>query len=67
MNPKNENLPERPFYFYARNGELEAIRLGKWKLHTKKSIGWNEKSEGSFLVSLYDLSFYSEKPEISLQ
>jgi len=66
MNPKNENLPERPFYFYARNGELEAIRLGKWKLHTKKSIGWNEKSEGSFLVSLYDLeNDVSEKTNVA--
>lgn len=55
MNPKAENLPERPFLFYARNGELEAIRLGKWKLHTKKSIGWDIKSEGTFQVSLYDL------------
>lgn len=54
-NPMEENLPERPFLFYARNGELEAIRLGKWKLHTKKSIGWNENLAGGFEISLYDL------------
>ena len=53
--PETNKLPERPFFFYARNGELEAVRLGKWKLHLKKSIGWNEKSEGKFQVALYNL------------
>jgi len=50
------SIPERPFYYYARNGELEAIRLGKWKLHNKKSIGWNSKKDGEFPISLYNLS-----------
>jgi len=54
-NPDSTILPERPFFYYARNGELEAVRLGKWKLHTKKSNGWNTKNDGEFLVSLYDL------------
>jgi len=53
--PETNRLPERPFFFYARNGNLEAVRLGKWKLHLKKSIGWNEKSDGEFQVALYNL------------
>ena len=56
LDPDAKTLAERPFYFYARNGELEAIRLGEWKLHLKKSIGWNEKSEGEFQVALYNLN-----------
>jgi arylsulfatase A-like enzyme len=46
-------LPERPFYYYARNGELEAVRIGKWKLHMAKSIGW--PSDQTFETALYDL------------
>lgn len=53
--PKSTIVPVRPFYFYARNGELEAIRLGKWKLHKEKSIGWNIKLHGVFPLSLYNL------------
>lgn len=53
--PEIKNLPERPFFFYARNGKPEAIRLGKWKLHLAKSRGWDEKSNGTFPVSLYNL------------
>ena len=53
LNPETSILPERPFYYYARNGKPEAIRLGKWKLHIDKSIGWNSKEE--FPVSLYNL------------
>ena len=56
LDPDAKTLAERPFYFYARNGVLEAIRLGEWKLHLKKSIGWNEKSEGEFQVALYNLN-----------
>ena len=48
-------MRERPFYYYARNGEPEAVRLGKWKLHIKKSIGWNAGEKGAFPVSLYNL------------
>ncbi|MCP3931525.1 MAG: sulfatase [Bacteroidetes bacterium] len=53
--PENTQLPDRPFYFYARNGKPEAVRLGKWKLHVAKTIGWDKKSNGEFPVSLYDL------------
>ena len=54
-NPDTGYLTERPFYYYARNGNIEAMRLGKWKLHIKKSIGWNVKKEGDFELALYDL------------
>ena len=54
-NPKSTNLPDRPLYFYARNGKPEAVRLGKWKLHITKTLGWNVKEDGEFPVSLYDL------------
>ncbi|WP_186758121.1 sulfatase family protein [Echinicola salinicaeni] len=53
--PEKENLPDRPFYYYARNGKVEGIRLGKWKLHIEKSIGWNQEENGTFKVSLYNL------------
>jgi len=53
--PESIILPERPFYYYARNGDLEAIRYGKWKLHIKKSKGWNKKIKGVFKVALYNL------------
>jgi arylsulfatase A-like enzyme len=53
FDPGESNLLERPFYYYARNGKLEAVRMGKWKLHTAKSIGWN--SDQAFEPALYDL------------
>jgi arylsulfatase A-like enzyme len=53
---KGEALAEpRPFLYYSRNGNPEAIRLGKWKLHIDKQIGWNKSELGDFEVSLYDL------------
>ncbi len=55
QDPESTRLEERPFYFYARNGEAEAVRLGKWKLHIKKSIGWDAGEKGVFPVSLYNL------------
>tara|TARA_R110001592_G_scaffold363394_1_gene687407 strand:+ start:49303 stop:50643 length:1341 start_codon:yes stop_codon:yes gene_type:complete len=55
LTPEKTILPERPFFFYARNGDLEAVRLGKWKLHLKKSIGWNENADGEFQIALYNL------------
>lgn len=51
----NKRLVDEPFYYYARNGALEAVRLGKWKLHINKSLGWNLKGQGEFPISLYDL------------
>ncbi len=55
LHPKSTKLPERPFYYFARNGEMEAVRMGKWKLHIKKSIGWNLDKNGVFPISLYNL------------
>lgn len=55
LRPDKVTIKERPFYFYARNGELEAVKLGKWKLHIKKSIGWDETAKGIFPTSLYNL------------
>ncbi|SHI58391.1 Arylsulfatase A [Arenibacter nanhaiticus] len=51
-NPTSE-LQEYPLYYYATNGSVEAVRLGKWKLHIAKSIGYD--SNKNFPVSLYDL------------
>ena len=72
-NPATTTLSERPFYFFARNGDLEAIRLGKWKLHISKSKGWNEQNNGKFQESLYNLdtdigekkNLISQYPEIA--
>jgi len=55
IQPNVMKLPERPFYYYARNGKLEAARLGKWKLHISKSSGWNSEKNGQFPVSLFNL------------
>lgn len=69
-NPTATELHERPFYYYARDGKCEAVRLGKWKLHINKTIGWKSKDE--FSVILYNLdedisekvNLASENPEI---
>ncbi|WP_215223909.1 sulfatase family protein [Echinicola shivajiensis] len=53
--PEKQNLPERPFYYYARNGKVEAVRLGKWKLHIEKSSSWNDQENGAFPISLFNL------------
>lgn len=54
-NPKSVKLKERPLYFYARNGDLEAVRLGDWKFHISKSLGWSVEENGSFKEALYNL------------
>ncbi len=51
--PESIKLEDRPLYFYARNGDLEAIRYGKWKLHVAKSRGWT--SSTPFEIALYNL------------
>ena len=55
MHPNSEKLEERPLYYYARNGDLEAVRLGDWKLHISKSRGWNIEKDGEFKTALYNL------------
>ena len=68
LSPEAIKLPERPFYYYARNGKIEAIRFGKWKLHIEKSRGWNEKIDGVFQVSLYNLELdIAEKNNVANQ
>ncbi|PCE63749.1 sulfatase family protein [Sediminicola luteus] len=52
---KLKKLPERPYFFYGRAGELEAVRLGKWKLHRAKTRGWDVKKQGAFTLALYNL------------
>jgi len=54
-NPEAVSLPDRPFYYWSRDGEIEAVRLGDWKLHIKKTRGWNKEEQGDFPVSLYNL------------
>ena len=54
-NPESAKLNKRPFYYYARNGDLEAVRLGDWKLHISKSQGWNTEDKGEFQMALYNL------------
>ncbi len=53
--PQTTKLAKRPFFFYSRSGNIEAVRLGKWKLHIAKSRGWNKKKNGEFPISLYNL------------
>ena len=66
--PNTTKLKERPFFFYARNGKPEAVRLGKWKLHVNKTIGWNKKLDGEFKISLYNLDIdIGEKDNLALQ
>ena len=68
LSPETKKLLERPFYFYARNGEVEAVRLGKWKLHIEKSIGWDINLNGVFPVSLYNLELdITEKNNVANQ
>lgn len=42
----SEPHPDRPF-FYARDGAIEAVRIGRWKLHVRK--------QDRELCELYDL------------
>ncbi|MCE4564801.1 sulfatase [Maribellus sp. CM-23] len=52
--PEKEKLPSRPFLYYSRNGQPEAIREDNWKLHIDKSLGWNHDSN-DFSPALYNL------------
>ncbi len=52
--PQTAQTPYDALYYYARNGKLEAIREGDWKLHTAKIKGWTKK-DGPFPISLYNL------------
>ena len=52
--PESAETPYDAFYYYDRDGNLEAIRERDWKLHISKSRGW-DKMLGEFPVSLYNL------------
>lgn len=52
--PTETASPYDALYFYSRNGPLEAIRVGDWKLHIAKSRGWTSEM-GEFPISLYNL------------
>jgi len=53
LNPVTSRSPRTEMLYYARDGGLEAIRVGKWKLHVAKTRVW--PADVPFLVSLYDL------------
>ncbi|MEM9167274.1 MAG: sulfatase [Planctomycetota bacterium] len=72
--------PDVPFYFVSgrgggERGSIEAVRLGRWKLHVRKRDGWDSwdrASSGTFQPALYDLdadigetvNLISEQPEL---
>lgn len=33
---ETKEIHDRPFYYYSRSGDIEAVRVGKWKLHIAK-------------------------------
>lgn len=33
---ETREIVDRPFYYYSRSGDIEAVRIGKWKLHIAK-------------------------------
>ncbi|MEM1186151.1 MAG: sulfatase [Planctomycetota bacterium] len=57
------NHLDYPFYFVSgrgsgERGSIEAIRLGRWKLHVRKHDGWDSwdrEAHGEFRPALYDL------------
>ncbi len=61
------DFSERPFFYYMRNS-LEAVRVGRWKLHVRK----NDKGINEEIKALYDLekdisesiNLYSKFPDI---
>ncbi len=66
--PATTVIEDRPFLYYARNGKPEAIRMGKWKLHISKSIGWNVKEQGAFEIALYNLKTdISEEKNLAME
>ncbi len=54
LEPNNNILDSDPFFYYGRAGILEAVRLGKWKLHLSKTLG-NSATSGQFSIALYNL------------
>ena len=53
-----EELPDRPLFFYYRQNELQAMRLGRWKLHFPHVFRSMEGRDpgGGGVPGLYDYS-----------
>ncbi|WP_076551375.1 sulfatase family protein [Maribacter ulvicola] len=47
------NIEDSPFYYYGVDGVVEAVRLGKWKLHVSKNK--RHSTDEKFPLSLYNL------------
>lgn len=54
LNPTTSASPRTDLLYYARDGGLEAIRVGNWKLHVAKTRVW--PADVPFPVSLYNLA-----------
>ncbi len=54
-NPTKAKSPYTELLYYSKQGELEAISVGDWKLHIAKQNGWNIEKQGKFPISLYNL------------
>lgn len=54
IHPERENASEFKLLYYSTQGKLEALRMGKWKLHVSKINGWNSDS-AAFSPKLYNL------------
>ncbi len=54
FHPEQVSAEEFEMLFYERNGGVEALRKGDWKIHVAKDRGWL-KEQGDFPISLYDL------------
>jgi arylsulfatase A-like enzyme len=50
FNPEDSLLPDRAFYYFGRDGDIEAVRRGDWKLHISK------RGIEDFEPALYNLS-----------
>lgn len=68
-NPQEAQLAPHDFYFYSRNGNLEAVRFGSWKLHTGKETSKDlYKANGDFPTLLFDLATdIGEQKDVSNQ
>ena len=49
---ETEGCP-KPIFYYSRNGVLEAVRLGKWKLRLSRQSSNQQRT--TFNSELYDL------------
>lgn len=65
----------REVFAFYQGGNLEAVRVGDWKLHFFKGGWWSSSDEGRVTVELYNLrhdpgettDVYGEQPEITAE